>query len=512
MVGALLYGDDRLEDARAEWELAFRELDDAGRPCDAARVALHLAELHSGSLGNRAAGKGWLERARRILDDVGPCVEWGYWELALIACDRPDVAELEQSADRAHAIALEHRDRALEVRALADGGYALVSQGRVREGFDRLDEALAMLTSGEVHDPFVLGTSFCALLSSCDRAGDTERAREWERVVHEVVLGPMEGRPRVLSTHCHVALGGVLCAAGRLSEAETAILAALGPEGSVSKGHRYDATARLAELRIHQGRIDDAAELLAPMEDHVSAALPLATVHLLRGEPALAAAVARRAVRQLVGDVLRGAPLLDTLVVAEIERGELVAAQEAADLLATMAAAVDTPLVSALAAIARGRIALASGEADAAVPAFDAALADLAALERPGLVAVVHLDLTQAHAALDATDAAIAAARAAHSAARRLGARLLTDRSAEAMRSLGVTPPREVRPIDASGLTAREREVLDGICRGDSNAQIAAALFLSPKTVEHHVSRVLTKLGVRTRAEAAARAARSGTG
>ena len=52
-----------------------------------------------------------------------------------------------------------------------------------------------------------------------------------------------------------------------------------------------------------------------------------------------------------------------------------------------------------------------------------------------------------------------------------------------------------------------ESDILDGLRRGNTNAEIAARLFLSPKTVEHHVSRVLTKLGVRTRAEAAAIAA-----
>ena len=45
--------------------------------------------------------RGWLERARRLLDEAGPCVEWGYWELARLACDRPDVVALEQAADRA---------------------------------------------------------------------------------------------------------------------------------------------------------------------------------------------------------------------------------------------------------------------------------------------------------------------------------------------------------------------------------------------------------------------------
>ena len=57
------------------------------------------------------------------------------------------------------------------------------------------------------------------------------------------------------------------------------------------------------------------------------------------------------------------------------------------------------------------------------------------------------------------------------------------------------------------GLTRREHEVLDLICAEHTNAEIAAKLFISAKTVDHHVSAVLGKLGVPTRA-AARRAAR----
>jgi DNA-binding NarL/FixJ family response regulator len=56
-------------------------------------------------------------------------------------------------------------------------------------------------------------------------------------------------------------------------------------------------------------------------------------------------------------------------------------------------------------------------------------------------------------------------------------------------------------------LSVREREVLDLIRQGSTNAEIAARLYISPKTAEHHVSRILAKLGVRTRTEAAAVAA-----
>ena len=56
----------------------------------------------------------------------------------------------------------------------------------------------------------------------------------------------------------------------------------------------------------------------------------------------------------------------------------------------------------------------------------------------------------------------------------------------------------------------REREVLDLICAGHTNAEIAAKLFISAKTVEHHVSAVLAKLDAPTRDVAVAHAARLG--
>ena len=73
-----------------------------------------------------------------------------------------------------------------------------------------------------------MATSLCAVLASCDRAGDVERALASIRVAEAVLLGPLDGRPRVLGTHCKVALGSVLCSAGRWSEGEATLLDAIG--------------------------------------------------------------------------------------------------------------------------------------------------------------------------------------------------------------------------------------------------------------------------------------------
>jgi DNA-binding NarL/FixJ family response regulator len=68
--------------------------------------------------------------------------------------------------------------------------------------------------------------------------------------------------------------------------------------------------------------------------------------------------------------------------------------------------------------------------------------------------------------------------------------------------------PRRATAANAAGLTPRQADVLELLTEGLSNAEIAGRLTLSVKTVDHHISAVLGKLGVRTRGEAAAAAHR----
>lgn len=95
---------------------------------------------------------------------------------------------------------------------------------------------------------------------------------------------------------------------------------------------------------------------------------------------------------------------------------------------------------------------------------------------------------------------------------RRLGARPMVAITAQKLRALGIRDvpkgPYSAARSNPAGLTAREIEVLALVAEGLPNPQIARRLFLSSKTVEHHVSAVLSKLGARTRSEAVKEAVR----
>jgi DNA-binding NarL/FixJ family response regulator len=126
-------------------------------------------------------------------------------------------------------------------------------------------------------------------------------------------------------------------------------------------------------------------------------------------------------------------------------------------------------------------------------------------------IEVAHSRLELANALLtDRPEVAMSEARAALEAFERLQAARHADAAAALLRSLGV------RTSTAKGvaglLTKREVEVLDLIGHGLSNPEISDRLFISRKTVEHHVGNILSKLGLRSRGQAAAYSTRTKPG
>ncbi len=302
----------------------------------------------------------------------------------------------------------------------------------------------------------------------------------------------------------------MLTAAGRWSEADAALTEAVRLWGLGQRsGLRAGALARLADLRVRQGRFEEAEQLLEGVEVdvEVDAARPLAAIHLARGETALAGDVLERALDQVGWSSTTAAPLLALLVDVHLAANRVDQADVAATQLAACAARHTSHYLRAVAALARGRVCLAAGTGDPHA-CLREALAGFSRAQLPMELARARLALANALVA-ERPEVAVAEARAALEAFERLRAARDADAAAAVLRSLGIRATVR-RKGDGSGLlTRREAEVLELLGQGLSNPEIAARLYISRKTVEHHVGNLLAKLGLRSRAEAAAYAARA---
>ena len=296
--------------AEAHLRTAFLRYQQSGNRRRAALSAAHLGRVEHDGTGRVSAANGWFSRAHRLAAAEPRCVEQGWVALNRVGCSFTDAGELERCARDALDLAADFGDVDLECRALADIGLALVGHGKTTEGMTLLDEAMTMVDSGECANAFISAQVLCCIVSACERSGDVTRM--------EALLGALQvdqpatfrsdARPGLLLVHCESEYGSLLCGAGRWREAEVALRRAVRGGESVHHVARMRAHAALADLRVSQGRLPEAASALAGYEDRTETQLPLARLHLARGDTDLAAAVARRGIRALSGDVARSAP------------------------------------------------------------------------------------------------------------------------------------------------------------------------------------------------------------
>jgi DNA-binding CsgD family transcriptional regulator len=252
--------------------------------------------------------------------------------------------------------------------------------------------------------------------------------------------------------------------------------------------------------------VEDAARVLHGVEGREEAAVAVALLHLEQGKPSVAAAVLRRRLATTSPDRLDVADVIELIGEAEIALLDCEAAVERGRALVALGAVHNCQLIVAHGERLVGH-ALASADVADACRHLEAALAAFVQAGIPYRAAQTRLLLAQV-LRRDDREVAGAEARAALSVFEDLGAGHDADAAAALMRELGVKAAR-TGPRNVGRLTKREQEVLALIGEGLSNPEIAGRLFLARKTVEHHVARILSKLGLRGRAEAAAFAARS---
>ena len=484
------------------YERAYSAYRREGNLLAAARAARTLGWFHGSVYGEWAVYRGWIGRAVSLLEQAGAHSNEHGWVLLAQAQAGSDLDDQKRLYLRAIEAARRCGDADLECDALASLGIMLAFSGYASEGMARLDEALAVICAGDVEDLSVVEGVFCGLFHACERTNDVGRAEQWLRAADDYVR---RRRFAAVGGYCRAYYGGILTAAGRWPEAEAELTCALNVFSSEHGQIRGHVLCRLANLRLHQGRLEEAGDLLAGLEQHEDAVRPLAALHLARGEPELARDLLERNLAAGgVEDAVQGA-LLAVLVDVELAVGTVEAARQAVDRLSTLALNQSAPYLPALAALARGKLCVVTGTGDARSCLHDA-LRYFGQARLPVDAARTQLELAKALASTTPA-VAIAHANAALESFHRLRADRDADAASAVLRSLGVTSRSGVRV--PGQLTRREFEVLELVGRGLSNAEIGERLFITPKTVEHHVGRILAKLGLPSRARAVAYAVAS---
>lgn len=495
---------------------AFRARGEIRYP--AVLAAYWLAFEYLALYGNAAAASGWLERGKRLADAAGDGPERG-WVALGCALAAEDFDEKQRHIDVATQAGIRFADADLEFDARAHAGVCLVERGDVGAGLRRLDEAVAAATSGEVRSIAVAGEIYCKMLLACEMAFDVRRAEQWTSVVESFAA---DTNALWALAICRMHYGGILIAAGRWPEADTELCTSLRLYDASYRALRSGSVARLADLRVRQGRLEEAERLLAGYEHDGYAVRPLARLHLARGSAELAVSELRRRLAQC-GSGLDQAPILILLAEATAATGHAAGTRAAAERLAEIADRSGArPLqayASLVSGLAAGVEAATAARADTGADAGDGAghaVADervighfeaaLLGFGRSGLAleeARTRLHLARA---LSSTQRVVAIAEAQRglSVLESVGAAADADMAAALLRSLGGRS--RTGPKQVGVLSQREQEVLRLVGLGLSNPEIAARLYISRKTAAHHVSSVLAKLGLRNRAEAAAHA------
>lgn len=456
-------------------------------------AARELSFLYGAVYGNSAAADGWLARALSLTVEAGVSVETGWVQLAECLITH-DPARMREYAASARDVGRRLADPDLELCARSYEGLSLVLAGRITAGMQLVDEAAAGAMGGEVRDYQAAGEIYCKMLLCSELTLDVQRAQEWmdvaekfHRRVHAAWV------PAICSTH----YGGILTAAGRWSEAEARLTSAIRGYDNSFRALRAAAVARLADLRLRQGQLEEAAALLRDCESDSAAVAPLARLALANGEPDAAAGILRRHLRAVAGSVLL-APEIALLAEVELAAGHLDNAAALGVSLQTMASTVGSVQYAALAEYSVGIVAWTAGDA-AARQHLEAAVELFKAASLP-------LEQARARLALARTlgsakpELAVSEVHTAIKEFQRLGAGYDADAAAQLLRRLGHSSRNAARR-GGGPLTARESEVLQLIGEGYSNARIAARLFISKRTVEHHVGRILATLGLQSRAE-----------
>ncbi len=518
-------------------EGALEEVDEGAEPH---RVAGILAELASArwALGQAEAARGDLERALGLLSESEPTPERAriLEEKARFLLLQGRFAESRDAAEEALRAAEAAGVEDIEALVLNRLGLCLFLLGEEERGEPVMRESLELARRSGSNDQ--LAAAFVNFADALHMAGRGEEAAELAAQGEREIT---PGDRSILWIAC--ARSEILFYLGRWDEAEAVL-----PGKSQGPGTTTIANLLLRRASLMLGRgdadgaraaIEHARSFLADtVEPQIIAPAGALTVELeLRsGDVEAAREAAEKAIDQLEfcsDDAARMALISAAATAVEAEAADRAralgdaAGLEAAQLRAELGAArteaaaevTGRSLERSYQLTAEAHLARARDDADAAERAGAAADA-WERIPRPYQAALCRLHEAEARAAHGEREAAGTAAARALTAAEELGSEWLAAEVAgliararlptgAAVQNGGDGARRDANGTasaaeDPFGLTPRERQVLAALAKGATNREIAASLFMAEKTASVHVSRILSKLGVRSRTEAAA--------
>jgi DNA-binding CsgD family transcriptional regulator/tetratricopeptide (TPR) repeat protein len=487
---AYLLGHD--DECVAALERAVAAHLEAGDPGKAARQAFWIG--HNVAMrGEAARSAGWFARAERILaSDSAEHVEQGYLLIPAIITS-PDPEHALGLAKQAAELAERFDDPDLLALMRMEQGIKLVALGRREDGYRLVDETLVSLSTREL-SPVVSGIVYCNTILFCAAGFELARAREWTAALDRWC----DEQPEMLAHTglCLVHRAEVLDLGGDWARAlEATRRAARRTQGLLNQGTAGHGHYREAEILRRQGALDEAERAYDEAAAHGREPQPgLSLLRLAQGRLDVAVASISRVEAEVVNPLDR-ARVLPAFIEVMLAAARPEDARRACAELVDTATTHRSSVLEALACQARGALALAEGDPKAALASLRGAWQVWHAFGAPYECARLRVLVAQACLALGDADTAALELRLAR----------------EAFVDLGALP--DVRAVDAldsshdparGGLTPREHEVLREVARGATNKEIAGTLVISERTVDRHVSNLLTKLGVPTRAAATA--------
>jgi tetratricopeptide (TPR) repeat protein len=404
VLAEVAYAAGHLDVTIDAWERAHGACIQAGDGVAAAgaavRVAMHL--LFDTAL--MAPVRGWSARAERLLEGQ-PDTPAHAWLAVVRTYERMLTGDLPGAwswAAQAVRVGTTCDPAALAIGRVAEARLHILD-GDIQRGLALLDQAGVATVSGDL-DPLSRGVVYCELVCALQGLAQYDVAEQWteamERWSETNAIGSIHGR-------CRVHRAEILRLRGMCADAEDQALMAceeLRPYLGRELGWPLN---ELGRIRLHRGDIAGAEEaLLAAHRAGWDPQPGLALVRLAQGDAAAAAAAVRDALERPLrvpskerppNTDLQRAPLLEAQVEIELAVGGIDRARVAADELQLIASRVENRALFASAALARGRMRLADGDAASAEQSLSEAVRLWNEVGAPYEAARARLRLAEAH-------------------------------------------------------------------------------------------------------------------